>query len=259
MNRMEKVAYDEKTVLNNMKQLVDFKEKRVLELGGNLSEKSVRECDVIEWVSMDPMKKDYISKDGVVKCYKKPILEMKLHEEYFDLAFSSNCLEHVNNLRQCLMYIYNSLKPGGYFFAHYGPIWSAPDGHHLENVKLKDGSVLNFYDNNIIPKWYHLLYGKEELKEILTSKISQDDVKIIIDYIYESNYINRLFFRDYVNLFLDVGFEIKQLETTGIIDYEMMDLYRSKYEDSEAIELLKKKYGNDDYECRDIIVLLKRP
>lgn len=28
---------------------------------------------------------------------------------------------------------------------------------------------------------------------------------------------------------------------------------------SEARELLKKTYGNDDYDCRDIMVLLRRP
>ena len=255
---MEEIAYDEKTVINNMRSLVDLKGKRVLELGGNLNEDIVRECGVVEWVSVDPMKEDYISKDRVYKCYKMPLLDFKLLEGHFDCVYSSNALEHVNNLRQCLMYIYNSLKPSGGFFAHFGPIWSAPDGHHLENVKLKDGTILNFWDNNIIPKWYHLLYGKGNLKEFLSSKLSEDDAKTVVDYIYESNYLNRLFFRDYVNCFLDTGFEIKELLTTGLIDYEMKDYYKSNYEDSEARELLKKTYGNDDYDCRDIMVLLRR-
>ena len=35
--------------------------------------------------------------------------------------------------------------------------------------------------------------------------------------------------------------------------------YQGNYEDSEARELLKKTYGNDDYDCRDIMVLLRRP
>lgn len=37
MWKMEEIAYDEKTVINNMRSLVDLKGKRVLELGGNLN------------------------------------------------------------------------------------------------------------------------------------------------------------------------------------------------------------------------------
>ena len=55
MWKMEEIAYDEKTVINNMRSLVDLKGKRVLELGGNLNEDIVRECGVVEWVSVDPM------------------------------------------------------------------------------------------------------------------------------------------------------------------------------------------------------------
>ena len=33
MWKMEEIAYDEKTVINNMRSLVDLKGKRVLELG----------------------------------------------------------------------------------------------------------------------------------------------------------------------------------------------------------------------------------
>lgn len=100
MWKMEEIAYDEKTVINNMRSLVDLKGKRVLELGGNLNEDIVRECGVVEWVSVDPMKEDYISKDRVYKCYKMPLLDFKLLEGHFDCVYSSNALEHVNNLRQ---------------------------------------------------------------------------------------------------------------------------------------------------------------
>lgn len=68
---MEEIAYDEKTVINNMRSLVDLKGKRVLELGGNLNEDIVRECGVVEWVSVDPMKEDYISRIeyiNVIRC-----------------------------------------------------------------------------------------------------------------------------------------------------------------------------------------------
>jgi len=147
--------------------------KRVLELGGNLNEDIVRECGVVEWVSVDPMKEDYISKDRVYKCYKMPLLDFKLLEGHFDCVYSSNALEHVNNLRQCLMYIYNSLKPSGGFFAHFGPIWSAPDGHHLENVKLKDGTIDNIMVMNTEDDAAYFKRAESLLKQVLQQQTMQ--------------------------------------------------------------------------------------
>lgn len=255
---IQEIAFDEETVFNNMNQYVDLKGKRILEIGGNLDEKLVQNSGALEWVSIDPRKENYISDNEVYKCYKTDLLNYELKENYFDFAFSSNALEHVNNLKACLAYVYNSLKPEGIFFAHFGPIWSAPDGHHLEDVVLKDKSVLNFWENNYIPKWYHLIYGKGDLKRILMNKLSEEDATTIVEYIYESTYLNRLFFKDYMNMFLESKFEIKNLVTCSLIDYELQNKFTNRYSDSEAHKILCEMYGNDDYVCRDIMVLLKK-
>lgn len=255
---IQEIAYDEETVFKNMLQFVKLKGKRVLELGGNLDDKLVQDSGVIEWVSLDPRKENYISSNGVFKCHKTNLLDYELKEKYYDFAFSSNALEHVNNLKGCLAYIYKSLKPEGEFFAHFGPIWSAPDGHHLEDVVLKDKSVLNFWENNYIPKWYHLLYSKGGLKRVLMEQLSEEDASTIVDYIYESTYLNRMFFKDYMNVFLDTRFEIKRLVTASSIDYELKNRFNNRYSDSEAHKLLCEMYGNDNYDCRDIMVLLKK-
>ena len=65
---------------------------------------------------------------------------------------------------------------------------------------MKDGSVINFWEANFIPKWYHLLYAKGDLKEILIEKFAEEDADRIVNYIYESTYLNRLFFKDYINI-----------------------------------------------------------
>lgn len=259
MAEVQKIAFNEQIVFNNMTEFIDLKGKRVIELGGNLDEELVYNSGVCEWISLDPRKENYISSNGIYKCYKMNLLDYEVKENYFDVAFSSNALEHVNNLKGCLSYIYRSLKPEGEFFAHFGPIWSAPDGHHLEDVVLTDKSVLNFWELNYIPKWYHLLYGKEDLKKILMDKLSEDDAAILVEYIYESTYLNRLFFHDYIDLFLGTRFQINWLMTTGVIDYELDYRFRNKYTDEEAYKLLCEMYGNDDYDCRDIMVLLKKP
>ena len=258
MINIQKIAYDEKVVFNNMMQYIDLKGKRVLELGGNLDEKLVQSSGVIKWVSLDPRKENYISSNNIYKCYKMNLLDYELQEKCFDFAFSSNALEHVNNLKGCLAYIYKSLKPDGKFFAHFGPIWSAPDGHHLEDVVLTNKRILNFWENNYIPKWYHLLYGKGDLKRVLMEQLSEDDASIIVDYIYESTYLNSLFFKDYINMFLDTKFKIERVITTSEIDYELQNKFKNIYSDDEAHRLLCDMYGNDDYDCRDIMILLKK-
>ena len=74
MEKVQEIAYDEETVFNNMLQYIELKGKRVLEIGGNLNEQLVRNSGVIEWVSLDPRKENYISSDGVYKCYKMNLL-----------------------------------------------------------------------------------------------------------------------------------------------------------------------------------------
>lgn len=257
MFKLTDIAYDETTAFNNLQQLVPLRNKRVLEVGGNMPEDLIRKSYVQEWVAIDPIRRHIVSDDGLYTCIKTDLLNSDLQKSYFDVVFSSNAFEHINNFKQCLSFLFDCLKPGGKLFAHFGPIWSAPDGHHLEDVKLTDETIINFWENNIIPEWFHLIYNKKELTDILMQIYDERDARIISSYIYDDKNVNRLFFKDYITSFIECGFKIKLLKTTDEIDYKM-DRTIKPIDLCEANKILKNKYGNDDYSCRDIIVFLER-
>ena len=144
MFKLTDIAYDETTAFNNLQQLVPLRNKRVLEVGGNMPEDLIRKSYVQEWVAIDPIRRHIVSDDGLYTCIKTDLLNSDLQKSYFDVVFSSNAFEHINNFKQCLSFLFDCLKPGGKLFAHFGPIWSAPDGHHLEDVKLTDETIINF-------------------------------------------------------------------------------------------------------------------
>lgn len=252
------IAYDENTVFNNFRKFVDINDKKILEVGGNMDENIIFQYGVDEWISVDPKRSNFISNNKKYICKKLPLLECKLNKDYFDIIFSSNAFEHITNFNQNLSYMYRVLRSGGYLFSQFGPIWSAPDGHHLEDVKLKNGEYLNFWENNIIPNWYHLICTKNELLIKLQELYDFNDAKRIVDYVYESEYLNRLFFKDYIKAFLDTGFQIQFLSTSSCLDYKINAQLSNNISVQQSIDLLKNMYGNDDFKCRDITVLLKK-
>ncbi len=50
----------------------------------------------------------------------------------FDLVISDAVLEHVRDLGEFARSAYGFLKPGGVFYASYGPLWYGPGGDHID-------------------------------------------------------------------------------------------------------------------------------
>ena len=46
-------------------------------------------------------------------------------------VYSINAFEHFHDVEKALNALYRALKPNGYLFAFFGPIWSSDVGHHL--------------------------------------------------------------------------------------------------------------------------------
>ncbi len=46
----------------------------------------------------------------------------------FDLIMTNEVLEHVVDLRACLEDVRKRLRPGGTFYAGWGPLWYSPTG-----------------------------------------------------------------------------------------------------------------------------------
>ncbi|MGA3354536.1 MAG: methyltransferase domain-containing protein [Acidimicrobiales bacterium] len=54
----------------------------------------------------------------------------------FDVVMTNEVLEHVVDLAGCLEAVRNRLRPGGTFFAGWGPLWYSPTGGHQLTIRI---------------------------------------------------------------------------------------------------------------------------
>jgi SAM-dependent methyltransferase len=87
--------------------------------------------------------------------------------DYFDVILSSSAFEHIQNFDVALAEMYRILKPGGYLFSHFGPIWSASYGHHLW---LTHNDELYNYWNVVLPPHCHVLLTHEQSAGLLSGR-----------------------------------------------------------------------------------------
>jgi len=61
-------------------------------------------------------------------------IEAQTYDSQFDLALSQNAFEHYQSPTSVLARMLALLKPGGYLYAGFGPLWHSPYGSHLRWV-----------------------------------------------------------------------------------------------------------------------------
>ncbi len=259
------VAESQNTVLRDFMSQFDVRGANVLEVGGSMASTVAGLPDHRRWVSVDPLAQD--SSEDRHEVIGKPVEKAGLERGAFDLVFSCNAFEHMTDLTESMLAIRDALAPGGYVYAHYGPIWSGPDGHHLENVSW-EGRDLIFWADNPIPHWTHLMLEPEQMGEMLEEYFAPGLVQKIVHSVYHDDWINRRFFEDYLEAFREAGLTLVSLEGQHVVDYE------SKYPDgpyrhpaftrllSQDPELgLNRRFGPKyrNFRCRDMRVVLRRP
>ncbi len=131
----------------------------------------------------------------------------------FDAAFSIAAFEHVDRLARTLDGIHAALRPGGRLFTMFSPIWSAHDGHHLPDIRDRNGREFSF-SKSPIPPWGHLLMRPPELFRHLSSLTDRETAAEIVYYVHHSSHINRLFTEDYVAYCRESPFEVERCNGT---------------------------------------------
>jgi SAM-dependent methyltransferase len=132
----------------------------------------------------------------------------------FDFIVSISVFEHVQNLDVALAEMYRVLRPGGYVFTEFGPIWSAVWGHHLW---FYHGDTVRDWRNTPLPPYAHLLMSESELRSWCEEKYKDASlVGKICDFVYRSDEQNRLFYSDYDRLIEESSF--RRLFMTGYAD-----------------------------------------
>ncbi len=251
-----KTAVDEKFVFNNFKQVFDLNDKSVIEVGGALPEDLFKCTNIKEWISIDPRNDDE-NVSEICKRIKGIGSNIPFEDNYFDYMFSSNAFEHIQNLDHTLSEAMRVIKPGGYLYSHFGPIWSAPDGHHID-IRVDDIEFY-FWNKSEIPHWAHLVFNENELCNLFEKKFSKNVAEKIVAAIYKSDWINRLNYEDYLDLFFKSGFNILHLETCNEIDYPYK-YPKDLISDKEIFErLISMKLFNKNIMCRDILIIMQKP
>ena len=222
-----------------------FEGKKVLEIGGCIPYEVVKSLNVKSWFCIDPAySRDIIYYDDY-KLIKASVLDYG-EDEQFDFIMATNSFEHVLGLEKGIANCFRILKKGGYLSALLGPIWSCYKGNHIDYID-ENNQKINF-NNILLPDWAHLIYTQEEFKSILLENYSVDASEYISNWVFNTKFLNRLFYDDYKQIIDSSSFNI----------LEFRDWHTSKIPSVETQKLLETKYDKKNFSTVSIKMLLQK-
>lgn len=231
--------------------------KGVLEIGSDLDAKVIRElhglgCPRIVGVnpvfsSEDLAKFNPTLPSGcVLQC--ADMRNTEFLDESFGALFSVSVFEHLLDFERCLSEMYRILVPGGVVYAEFGPIWSSSLGHHVfANV---NGEKARHWDPGLNPleNYSHLIKTREEMGQAISGKVSKELCEAILNWVYEEQDINRLFFEDYLRMIEQSPFEVIMMDTDReYISDDILSVLRDRHQEYQV------------FDVRNVEIVLRKP
>lgn len=256
-----RLASDEVAAFDRFRQLFDLRDAVVVEIGGALPAAWVKDANVQAWHAVDPRDMGDRGETPPVVRHRVPILDFTLTGTACDLFFSSNAFQHVHGFREVLDHLASMAQPGAWLYANFGPIWSAPDGSHIEDLVF-EGKTHQFWDGPLHPPWAHLVSSEEELAEQLTPRHGQPFARAIAEYIHRSTWINRQFLWEYQAAIADSPWEMAAFHGCADFGYAA---YPPGWLEEEStrrrLEFLMHRHGQpaESFLARDLEVILRLP
>jgi SAM-dependent methyltransferase len=214
-----RLATDQLAVFDWFRQLVRLEEAVIVEVGGRLPDDTVANTGVRRWWSIDPRNASATSDESaVVRTVRGHASKVPLADGDADHVFSCNAFQHISDVAATFAELARVLRPGGLFYANFGPVWSAPDGSHIEGL-FWEGHQYNFWTETLLPAWSHLLLGEAQLAELLTPLHGRRFGKHIAKYVYRSKWINRMLLADYLRVIRASAFDIVYIRGTAEFGY----------------------------------------
>ena len=166
--------------------------------------------------------------------------ELTFQKDSFDLVISLNVMEHVPNPFKYLKECYRVMRPGGFGYFSWYPLWSGGTGHHVHPDMVSDAAQkMNLVppnytlDGRSIPYWGHLLFSKAEMLSFLLTNKNYDPALAdwICNYIYCHHDLNRWFWRDFWRAFQNVSWKMIQVtkRSGDILDTKILQQLKQKY------------------------------
>lgn len=164
--------------------------------------------------------------------------DLLFKDNLFDFVFCINAFEHVSDPKRVLCEIWRVLKPGGFAFIQFDPLYYCDTGGHM-------------YD--FIPEpWGHLLYSTDEYVNILYESGCPEN--IVNDFKYGLNRKPIGFFRNLFEKHCTLESQCFNMINTnswsGVCD-------ESHLSHDNFIEL-QKRYSKDDLLFRGMNILLQK-
>jgi SAM-dependent methyltransferase len=197
--------------LRHVDQVLGLKGREVVELGGAVPAEALRGFGVRRWTAFDLMTEPIETPEYRVLVGDAAALPAA--PESFDLAFSICAFEHFGDVGAVLAEAHRVLRPGGFLFAQFSPIWTSSLGHH---VWLKEqGRTIFTFNDKALPPWAHLLLDEPELAAFLSLTRGPLITRRTCDYIFRSHDVNRVSEARFGALLAESPFEILVLEPWG--------------------------------------------
>ncbi|WP_428559754.1 MAG: methyltransferase domain-containing protein [Solidesulfovibrio sp. DCME] len=231
---------------------------RVIEVGGAVPPEVVRLAGPASWTAVDPLVNPAAAGDGYVPV-PFDFNRCGLPNASADLVFSCNAFHHMSPLDDVLGTIRRILVPGGVAWLHFGPIWSGPDGHHLD-VTWRGGHY-TFWGRHLLPHHAHLALEPEELGALLVTRLEFGLVQAVVHQVYADPRLNRVGFEGYLEAFARSGLTLCRLETSREVDYALdIPNYDGLAESRRLIADRVAKLGaKRDLNLREVLAVLRRP
>ena len=256
------LALDQVSVFQRFASLVSLKDRLVVELGGCLPSTAYRSHDVRAWLSVDPALD--VSASDQSSAVRGTAEYLPVPDRCVDAVFSCNCLQHVQRPDLALDEAARVLVRGGIFYANFGPIWSAPDGAHIEGLSYEN-SRYDFWTHTLLPAWSHLVFSSSEMLDVLSSVHGSDRAAAIVRWLDESQWTNRLTLRDYRVLFERPDFHLMRFAGTCEFGYDFEPPVSShpamdRLSPGNLAAYVKRTYGLTmrDLAVRDLEVVLEK-
>jgi len=158
--------------------------------------------------------------------------QLLFRDNLFDFIFSMNAFEHIPDPGQALQEMSRVLKPGGYVFLVFNPLYFSDSGHHLAGL--------------IDIPWVHLLYERSDIKKLIleAGKIPNEVDNIL-------NSLNGYTPQQYFEIFESTDLQVLEKYIERGFTY-------SKSEQSEAFVKLKEKYSEEALTTLGMAIVLKK-
>jgi ubiquinone/menaquinone biosynthesis C-methylase UbiE len=175
-----------------------------------------------------------------------------LKSSSFDIAVSINAFEHIPDPELALLEMIRILKPGGYAFISFIPVFFCDEGSHMINY--------------VKEPWAHLMCNEEEYIEMLRDATPGTEY-FVDEFKYGLNKLPRKFYLDlfnkynngkkYVNL-------IKNLFNKNYGKYSIVETEEwkgvgdEKYLSHDNFKKLKRRFSTEDLLFRGMNIVLRK-